>query len=360
MGRATTAAGTLRASSTLTMGEQVARDARTRLVAAGFVVLVHTAYPPGAPALADAAPGTRAALAAAFTLVVAFPVHTFVLLAFLSLRPRVEAGLPASRLVALSARRLVPAHLFWVAVFLGVRALLERALPTPGGVVEGVVLGTAAAHLYFTPMLLVLTACAPLLVPLARSLPRALAAGLALAGLAIALHLALGRDTPWHAAPAGYLGMVPYALAGLALGRAWAGNAPAPVKAGTVALVAGVAALVAGALLVHAALAAEGAPLPLTPGVWVGRLVFALAIPVLVLTVSAPLPGWALRLAPLSLGVYFVHPLVIKAVQLAEARVPALDGLQVALVLPNALLALVLSLGLVAALARTPLRRFVT
>ncbi|MGC4000433.1 MAG: acyltransferase family protein [Anaeromyxobacter sp.] len=351
-----------RPEAALGAGERIWRDARTRLLAAAGVVLVHSAYPPGHAVLAALPPGSRLLASAGFQLLVSVPVNAFVLLAFLSLGPRVAAGVPTRQLLRTAARRLVPAHLAWVTAFLALRALAEHALPGPRAVVEGVVLGTAASHLYFTPLLLALTAFAP---ALSRRLPgpATLALGAAAAALAsLGLHLWLGRDDAWRAAASGIIGYVPFALAGLWLHRSWGGVAPPPARARRVAAVAGAVALLSAALLVHAAVNAAGGLPVRSPISWLAGLGFGLSVPILLLCLpSRPWAGRArlARLAGLTLGVYFVHPIFVQLLRRAEAAFAADPALALGLVLPNAALAAALSLGTVMLLARSPLRKMV-
>ncbi len=353
------AARALARPAVLGIGEQVARDARTRVVAAAGVVLVHSTYPQGSAVLESMSPATQGISAAVYSLAVTFPVHAFVLLSFLNLVPRLDAGVPTPRLLRAAFARLVPAHLFWVSVYLAVRAVMEGRLPTAEQVLTGAVLGLAADHLYFTPLLIVLTACVALWSWLARSARRAAVGALGLALVATALQLQWGNVSPWLAALLGPLGMGSIAVAGLWLGRAWGGVAPAPAQARWIVLGVGGAVLVCAATLGGAALESGAQPLPLTGSLWLSRLGLALGIPVLLLAVPGRVPMRLIRIAPYTLGVYFLHPISIKAVQLLEARVPALAGMEAALILPNAVVAALCSLGAVALLARTPLRRCV-
>lgn len=337
--------------------EQIALDARARVIAAAAVVLVHAAYPPGHPAMA-ALPAPAGPLATwAFTLVVTFPVNAFVLLAFAGLAVRLDAGARPGRLLAMVARRMLPVHLFWTAVYLALRAAAAGAPPSPSAVLEGIVLGTAAAHLYFMPVLLALTAAAPLLGWLARTGRRAVAGGAALALAAIGLHALLRGHGPWARAAVGLLGLAPFALAGLALARRWGGVAPPPERRRRILRRAGALAwLAAGALLVPAFAGRVGSGAVIA---WAAGIVYAVAVPVALLALPGRVPPRVLRLAACSLGVYLVHPIFIQALRLAEARIPALASAPLWLVLPNAALAAALSVAAVLALGRTPLRRLV-
>ncbi|MDQ3263493.1 MAG: acyltransferase [Myxococcota bacterium] len=343
----------------LGVGEQVARDARTRVVAAAGVVLVHSTHPPGSAVLESMSPAAQGVSAAVYSLAVTFPVHAFVLLSFLNLVPRLDAGVPSAQLLRGAFGRLVPAHLFWVSVYLAVRAALEGRLPSPEQLLTGALLGTAADHLYFTPLLITLTACAALWGWMAKRPLRAAVSALGLALVATALRLEWGHTNPWLGALLGPLGMGSIAVAGLWLGRAWGGVAPGPAQVRWIVFGVGGAVLVCAVALGSAALQSGGQPLPLTGTLWLSRLGMALGVPVLLLAVPGRVPMRLIRIAPYTLGVYFLHPLSIKAVQWLEARVPALTGMEAALILPNAVLAALCSLGAVVLLARTPLRRCV-
>lgn len=349
-----------RAELPLPLSEQISRDARTRLLAAAAVILVHAAYPPGHAALAALPPGGQRAASLAFALVVAFPVNTFVLLSFLGLARRLEAGAAPGQLLRATARRLVPAHLFWTAVYLGARAAATRTLPAPRAVIEAVALGTGAAHLYFTPLLLALTAAAPVLWWLARRPAAAVAGAAAIAVAAVALRVVLGTGTPWARALPGVLGFGPFAVAGLALARAWRGTAPPAARRRRVLSVSAAAGVLA-AVSLAVALARAGFVQGLAPhpAAWVGGNVYALAVPLALLAIGGAASRTTVRLASWSLGIYFVHPLFVQALRVTEARIPALAGAEVPLVLPNAGLAAVLSVAAVALLVRTPLRRMV-
>jgi peptidoglycan/LPS O-acetylase OafA/YrhL len=338
----------------LPLAEQVARDARTRAVAAAAVVLVHAAWPPGHAALAGLSPPARQAAEVGFSLLVTFPVNAFVLLAFLSLAPRLRAGVPARTLLGTLARRLGPPHLFWTAAYLGAHALHARAWPSPGAVVEGALLGTAAAHLYFTPLLLALAALAPALERLSRTPVRAVAGAAALALAGIGLHLSWRPEAAPARAVVGLFGFAPFAVAGLALGRAWRGLAP-PARRAAGVLAAAAAATVSCAAALAAVRALRGPGFD--PLAWLAGNGLALGVPLVLLSAPGRVPPWMLRVARHGLGVYLVHPFFVQALRLAEARVPALAGREALLVLPNAAAALALSLGFVALLARTPLRR---
>jgi surface polysaccharide O-acyltransferase-like enzyme len=343
----------------LPFGQQLARDARARLVAASGVVLVHATYPPGHRVLEQMGPVGQLWDATTFTVAVTFPVHLFVLLSFLNLAPRVRAQMPARELLRLTGRRLVPAHLFWVAVFLGVGSAHEGRWPELGRVLDGFVFGTAAAHLYFTPLLLGLTALCPLLFRVAHRPVLALGVGTALAGLALAAHVLVAPTQAFGTALVGVAAMAPFALAGLVLAERWEGLAPSTRAAPAILWGAGSVVLVSVVVLVEAVRGAPAEPLALGPSVWLARAGCSLGIPLLLLAAGGAIPSWVLRWAPYTLGIYFVHPLFIVALRTIEARIRLLDGLQAPLVLVNAALALVLSAACVALLARTPLRRVV-
>lgn len=347
--------------SALGLAEQVSRDARTRVIAAAAVVLVHAAYPRGHPALASLSPNGQEAFAAASSLLSSFPVNTFVLLSFLGLAPRLQAGVPAGRVLGTLVRRLGVPHLCWAGAFLAARAALERDLPTASAVLEGVVLGTAADHLYFVPVLLALTAASPALAWLARTPQNALTSGLALAvaGIAVRVH-ALEAGDPWTRAAAGVLGFAPFAVAGLALARWWGGRAPGPARAAVVVPVAALVTLAAAATLVGLASHADPAGGPsFSLAAWLGVNGCALGIPVLLLSFGGRASPRLVRLAGSTLGVYLVHPFFAQLLRRGEARLAALDGLEPLLIVPNAIATAALSLAAVAVIARTPLRRVV-
>lgn len=347
-----------RPDAALALGAQLSRDARARLFAAAAVVVVHSAYPPGHPVLMALSPAGQRAHSLILGLVVSFPVNTFILLSFLNLAPRLRAGVPASKLLRAAAHRLVPPHLFWATVYLGTKALLKHQIPSPRAIVEGFVLGTAAGHLYFTPVLLALTATAPLLWRVARAPRLALVSGLALALPAVALRAMLGGGDPWSHAIAGFAGFLPFALAGLALARSWGGLAPALDRSPRVLSVAGPLTAVSAVVLAHAALDARPG-VALTATGWLGGNAYALGVPLLLLALPGAPSSRLVRLAQYTLGVYLIHPLFIQALRAVEGRVSALSGFEATLIAPNAIAAGALSIIAVAALARTPLRRLV-
>jgi hypothetical protein len=323
------------------------------------VVFVHSAYAPGHPAMMGMSPGVQLAESIVFTLAVGFPVHAFILLSFLHLGPRLQAGVPAGELLRAAARRLLPAHFFWVTMFLGTRALVERSVPGPSEMLTGYVLGTAAAHLYFTPLLLALTALAPLLYRGARAPFTAVLTGGALALGSIALYGLVAPGTEWLTPVVGLMSTSTIAVAGLALAERWGGSAPPSQSAPAILWVAGAGLLASAGVLVQAAAQSGWQPVPFGAGVWLGRLGYSLAVPVLLVAMGGPVPAWVIRLAPYTLGVYFVHPFFTKALQTLEAQVPALAGMEAVLIAPNAVIGIALSLGAVVLLARTPMRRFV-
>jgi len=334
------------------LGEQMGRDARVRVFAAAAVVLAHSAYPPGNPALAALPRGAQHLAAAVFALVVSFPVNAFVLLSFMSQAQRQDPGAHRRRMRAV-ARKLVPAHLFWTTAFLGAHAVHAHRLGTPRDWVEAYALGTAAAHLYFIPLLVALIAAAPALGRLARTPIRAAMGAVALALSAVALRAWAGTASPWTRALEGFLGMAPFAVAGLALAREWGGIGPRPADTRRTALLAGAVAVAAGvAVAAVRAVPEHGGDLGILG--WVGLNAYALAVPVLLLTVRGPASRRTFKLALYSLGVYFVHPFFVQGLRAAEpSRAAAL------LVVPNALGAALLSVAAVAVLSRTPLRRVV-
>ncbi len=339
--------------------EQTWRDARLRFAAASGVVLVHSAYPAGDPVLSRAPPDVATWEAALFRVVVSFPVNAFVLLAFLGMAARMAAGAPAGRLLRTSAQRLVPAHVFWVLAFLAARAAQAGELPSPRAIAEGLLLGTAAAHLYFTPLLLTLMAAVPAGARRAGS-----PAGIAFLAIAVAVVSALlertvGRDGAALRTLLGVLGYVPYALAGLALGGWWGGIAPAPERARLVAPIAAVVAGVSAGTLLSLGAGPGGAAAPPALALWLAGNGLGVGVPVLLLCAGGRPSSRIVRLAASSMGVYFIHPFFVVALRMIEARVPALRGLEIWMILPNAAAAAVLSFAAVRLLSRTGLRRIV-
>lgn len=345
--------------SPLGLLDQVWRDARMRLVAASCVVLVHAAYPPGSRSL-DAAPAAARTLEGLlFRTAVSWPVNAFVLLAFLGMASRLAVGAPGRKLLRTALRRLVPAHLFWVAAFLGARAVQERRLPDPWEVAKGVLLGTAAAHLYFVPLLLALMATA---LALRRVGGSALAAGLlaaAAAAVSASLELTLSRDTEWVRTLLGYLGFVPYALAGLALGRWWGGVAPGPERARVVAPIAAASVLASIGTLAWLFYGPGWPPDSPSLAAWLATNGLGLGVPLLILCAGGRPSSRFVLVARHTMGVYFVHPFFVVVLRRLEAGAHALRGLEVGLILPNAVLAAGLSFAVVALASRTRLRHMV-
>lgn len=82
-------------------------------------------------------------------------------------------------------------------------------------------------------------------------------------------------------------------------------------------------------------------------------------MPLLLLCAGGRPSSRLVLLARHTMGVYFVHPFFVVGLRLLEARTPTLRGLELALILPNAALATVLSFLAVAFASRTRLRRVV-
>ncbi|HYD41250.1 MAG TPA: acyltransferase family protein [Anaeromyxobacter sp.] len=347
------------ARSTLGLLEQTWRDARLRVSAASGVVLVHCAYPPGDPVLSRAPPDVATWEAILFRVVVSIPVNAFILLAFVGMAARLSAGAPPGRLLRTSAQRLVPAHAFWVVAFLAARAAQTGQLPSPRAVAEGLLLGTAAAHLYFTPLLLALMAAVPAVARRAGSPARVALLAIAVAAITAALEQTVGRDGLVLRTALGILGYVPYALAGLALGGWWGGIAPGPERARIVAPIAAAVAAAAAAAILWLGAAPGGAALRPSPALWLAGNGLGLSVPVLLLCAGGRPSLRVARLAALSMGVYFVHPFFVVGLRMAEARLPALRGQEVWMILPNAAAAAVLSFLAVRLMSRTRLRRVV-
>jgi hypothetical protein len=347
------------ARSTLGLLEQTWRDARLRIAAASGVVLVHSAYPPGDPVLSRAPPDVATWEALLFRVVVSVPVNAFVLLAFLGMSTRMSAGAPQGRLLRTSAQRLVPAHGFWVLAFLAARAAQTGQLPSPRAVAEGLLLGTAAAHLYFTPLLLALMAVAPAIARRAGSPGRIGMAAAALAVVTALLEQTVGRDGLVLRTSLGILGYVPFALAGLALGSWWGGTAPGPERARLVAPIAGAAAGASAAAILWLGAASGGAAVTPSLALWLAGNGLGLGVPVLLLCAGGRPSLRIARLAALSMGVYFIHPFFVVGLRMIEARLPALRGQEVWMILPNAAAAALLSFVAVRLLSRSRLRRVV-
>ncbi len=344
-------------SAVLGVGAQIARDARLRLLCALGVVFVHAAYPPANPVLLGMDPLSRAAAFTAYTVTVTFPVHAFILLSFLNLVPRMDAGGSPRVYLRATFMRLLPAHVFWVVVYLGLGALFRGAPPAVPEIVSGLLIGDAAAHLYFTPLLLTLSALAPVLGWLARRPLRAASSVLLCAVSSAWLWHQLPDAPRFVTALIGVVGMAPIAIAGIFLGRAWSGLAPGPGIDRVIALGAGAVAALAAITLGSAAWLADGQPLTPTAPIWLSRFSLGLAVPVLLLSVSGRIPMWLLKLAPCTLGVYFVHPLFIKALQLVEARLLGpQSGWEGILIGVNLVVATALSVLAVKLLVRTPLK----
>jgi len=345
--------------STLGFIEQTWRDARLRLAAASGVVLVHSAYPPGDAVLSRAPPDVATWEALLFRVVVTIPVNAFILLAFLGMAARTSAGAPPGRLLRTSAQRLVPAHVFWVLAFLAARAAQTGRLPSPRAVAEGFLLGTAAAHLYFTPLLLALMAAVPALARRLGAPGRIALLAATIAAVTAFLEQTVGRDGLVLRTLLGFLGYVPHALAGLALGGWWGGIAPGPERARTVAPVAAAAAGVSAAAILWLGAAPGGAPVTPSLALWLAGNGLGLGVPILLLCAGGRPSSRIARLAAHSMGVYFVHPFFVVGLRTIEARIPALRGQEVWMILPNALAAAVLSFAAVRLMSRTRLRRVV-
>jgi surface polysaccharide O-acyltransferase-like enzyme len=291
-----------------------------------------------------------------FEVIAAFPVPVFVFLSFLSLAPRLQAGVSTLQIVSRAFRRLAPLHLFWAFAYLFMHAAWERHFPSLQPLVEAVLLGSSAAHLYFTPMLFLLTACAPVLYRYARFPATAVAAGLAMALAEFVLHNTLGTGNRWVGMFIGVLQMAPFALAGLACASYWRAGAPSRSQSPAIAALAGAMVFVAVLVLVDAALRDPSGRIPPSAAACVSRLGLGLGVCLLLVSAGGWIPMRLIRLAPYALGVYFIHPVFIKMLQGLEGHVRRLAGLEVLLILPNAALCMAASFFVVALLARTPLR----
>lgn len=335
-----------------------ARLGTLRMAAIGLVVLVHTTAGPDAPAFAAASEAERLFAAVAFRLATALAVPIFLLLAFMSLHPRTSGQRDTSAIIASRFRRLAPAYLFWTVVY-GALKIASGGGHGPERIAEYVLLGASAAHMYFLPLLLALTALLPLWLALARRPWLGLAACVALPlGASYALDLS-GTTGPWSQAALGLLGSAVYALAALTLVEWWgAWEPPERWRRPTLVLASGLA-LVAGAALTGQAVAeaAAAASLPAPLLVRVARVAFPIAVTCALLSSRARLPPQTIGLGPLVFGVYLVHPFVAKLALAPLTRIPLLAAHQVALGPLVAPIVLAASLCLVLLLMGTPLRR---
>jgi len=335
-----------------------ARLATLRVAAIGLVVLVHTSTGPGYPAFRAAGEAERLFSGVTFRLASALAVPLFLLLSFMSLHPRTSGRPRASEVVAGRFRRILPTYLFWTAIY-GVLKIAAGGGHGPERLAEYVLLGASAAHMYFLPLLLVLTALLPVWLLLARRPWLAVLAGASLplgaSYAADALHLA----GPWAQAGLGFLGNGVYAVAGLALVEGWGGWEPPDRWRRPTLLVAAGVTLVAGAALTGHAVAEAGAaaPLPAAFLVRMARVALPIAVTCALLSARARLPAWTIGVAPLVFGVYLVHPFVAKLALAPLARIPALAAHAVVVGPLLAPVVLAASVWLVLALMGTPLRR---
>jgi peptidoglycan/LPS O-acetylase OafA/YrhL len=328
-----------------------------RVGAAGLVVFIHASAGPATLSAESATPLSRALAGSAFRLASSLAVPTFLLLAFLQLAPALGARTDLRR-VAQRCLRIVPVYLFWTALYAAMKLASGEARATPSVVAQYVLLGSSAAHLYFLPLLLVLTALAPAWIWLARRPALGAAAAIALPVGASYLAGAAGTGV-WAHSLLGMAGNAAYAIAGATLALRGRGGEPAPERRRLVFAISFGAALAAGAI-VAAHGAAEGlaaAALPATLASRVARVAFPIATLCAVLSSQVRLPGWTATLAPLTFGIYLVHPLVLVPIRMLEARVGHLASHDVLLALPNALLGFAAAGLAVLVLFDTRLRR---
>ncbi len=335
------------------------RLAAVRIAAIGLVVLVHTSTGPADPAFAEAGGASRALADVAYRVGLALAVPTFLLLAFMALHPRLAGARDYRRLVGSRCVRLLPTYLFWTAAYAALKVAAGAARLTPRTLLEYVVLGKSAAHLYYLPLLLGLTALVPAWLALARR-PALAAAACALLPLGASYAVEwLEPSGAWAQAALGLAGNAVYAIAGLALVERWGGWEPPPERRALTSAGCLAAALLCGSIVAAHAFAEAGAGAVLLASALtrVARVGFPIASVAAVLSSRLRFPEWTVGLAPLAFGVYLVHPLVAKPLHLLVARVPALADSQLLLGPPMALLALAASFGLVVALMDTRLRR---
>ncbi len=334
---------------------------RIRLLCASLVVLLHAGVVVSNPAFARALPEARTADAVLMNLAGTFPVNGFLFLSFLLLGSKIRSGASWRNIMGRRLTRLAPAYLFWTALYAGLH-VAAGARPSARALLGMVLLGQAAAHLYYVPLLLALTAAYPLFERLARFPRMALLAAPFLALAVSYAYLAIGPRSPYAAALLGLAGVSYCALVGLALARWWGGLGPPPERRGRVLTAAVAVAALAGAVVIRHAMseAANGGPIPFDFARRVAGIGYSLAVPVIVLVVPLRLPSWGSAMVPLSFGIYLAHPLFLKVLQGFENRIPALHGATIALALPNGLLVLAATTLAVALLMRTPLRRIVS
>jgi surface polysaccharide O-acyltransferase-like enzyme len=330
-----------------------------RVAAAVAVVCLHVS----AQVVRGARPGSAAWwIGNAFDAAVRWSVPVFVMVSgALLLAP--DAREPWTRFLARRAARLLPAVAFWSAFYLALRALLGWPL-TLEGVADALYHGRPEHHLWYLYMLLGLALATPAL--------RALVARSSEAQRWALVAACFTASAAYHAASvfAGaprldsvltmWLPYVGYYLCGYQLrGRAGEAVPTGVLLALWIAAVAATA-LGTGALVSAHGTGARGLYLygnP-TPGVLIsslaafliGRRAFAALDP------NAAPARALLRLAPLSLGLYVLHPLVLTALE----RAAGVDALRTGgwLGVPlMVLLASALSLALARALMTVPVLR---
>jgi surface polysaccharide O-acyltransferase-like enzyme len=337
-----------------------ARVTRTNFLRGGgiaLVVFIHASSGPEALDVAALTPSVRVAAGVAVRLATSLAVPIFLLLAFMQLHPTL-AGRQDLRRLARRCARILPVYLFWTAVYAVLKLTVGGVRPTAGLIAEYVFLGKAAAHLYFLPLLVVLTASLPIWLWIARRRYLAIAAAAALP-LGTSYLDGLPGLSVWAHSLLGILGNSVYAIAALAIVERWGGWEPAGASRRRTLLLFSAAALASGIVLAaHGA--AEGlsaSPLSASWLVRAARVAFPISTACAVLASRAHLPEWTAPLAPLTLGIYVVHPLLLQPLRMLEARVPLLGGHSSLLAVPNSIVVLAATVAIVLTLMNTRLRK---
>ncbi len=216
---------------------------------------------------------------------------------------------------------------------------------------EGIGRGAPHYHLWFLYMITVLYMFVPLLRALVAAASRRVLTLLAVAGFVLAAWAELQgslRGAPVLRHPLVFLGFLPYFIAGHLLATAhtlprqrtlWAGAAVSML------------ATAVGCFMLSRA---HGIEAGLYFYAYLSLTVIPMSLAAAALLRSVPLPGTGSlrRLAPLTLGIYLVHPLLL---ELANADILLRAGVWPGVVLPMLTLVLfVASAGIAAALTRIP------
>jgi len=216
---------------------------------------------------------------------------------------------------------------------------------------EGIGRGAPHYHLWFLYMITVLYLFVPLLRALVAAASRRVLTVLVAAGFVLAAWAELQgglRGAPVLRHPLVFLGFLPYFIAGHLL--ATARTLPRHRALWACAAVSMLATAVGCYMLSRA----RGIEAGLYFYAYLSLTVIPMSLAAAALLRSAPLPdtGTVGRLAPLTLGIYLVHPLLL---ELADADVLLRAGVWPGVVLPIFTLALfVASAGIAAALTRIP------